>query len=465
MRINIETLGCKLNQAETGALARRFTAAGHQVVGRGEPADIYILNTCTVTGTADAKARHLLRLARRRNPGALVVATGCYADRAPLDLAKMGEVDIVTGNDGKSGLPERLVEEGVLKGSLLSPPWERTKVRGYNDDGETASPSAEGGHLSSPLTGEVRDPDANRGNGVRVTGGIPASEIAGRSSLTPLPTPHRTRAFIKVQDGCRNYCAYCIVPYVRRQETSVSPDDIVNEIRQRVAEGCQEAVLTGTRIGGYDSGGLKLTGLAQRIMKETGIARLRLSSLQPGELSPALLALWRDKRLCPHFHLSLQSGSDSVLKRMRRRYTTSEYSLAVALIRASVPDVAITTDVIVGFPGETDAEFQESLVYCRNAGFARIHIFPFSPRSGTEAAGMPGQVPEMVKKERARILLELAAESARTFREQFTGATLDVLWEQERDTGVWSGVTGNYIRVQRKDKRNLTNKLGKVNMS
>lgn len=430
MRINIETLGCKLNQAETEALARQFNAAGHEVVGRGEPADVYILNTCTVTGTADAKARHLLRMARRRNPGALVVATGCYADRAPLDLAKLAEVDIVTGNEGKSGLLERLAEEGVLP---------------------------------VPVTGE--DAVANRGNGVRVMGDSTGSGGEGKPAGTPSSASRRTRAFIKVQDGCRNYCAYCIVPYVRRQETSVPPDDIVNEIRQRVAEGCHEAVLTGTRIGGYEYGGMNLAGLVQRILKETGIARLRLSSLQPGEISPALLALWRDKRVCPHFHLSLQSGSDSVLKRMRRRYTTSEYGLAVALIRASVPGVAITTDVIVGFPGETDAEFRESLEFCRSAGFARIHVFPFSPRSGTDAAGMPAQVPEKVKKERARLMLDLAAESARAFREQFAGATLDVLWEQETGTGIWSGVTGNYIRVQRKGKTDLTNTLGKVNMS
>ncbi|MDP2920645.1 MAG: tRNA (N(6)-L-threonylcarbamoyladenosine(37)-C(2))-methylthiotransferase MtaB [Dehalococcoidia bacterium] len=406
MKISLETLGCKLNQAETEALTREFAVAGHELVTGAQDADIYILNTCTVTHTADSKSRHLLRQARRRNPNALIIATGCYADRTPLELAKLDEVDRVIGNESKSGIVARLEEEGLITEPVNTRP-------------------------------------------------VPASE---------LKPGMRTRAFIKIQDGCRNFCAYCIVPYVRRQEKSTPVEEIIAQVRQRIAEGYQEVVLTGTRIGAYDAGGLNLKDLVEHILKETEIPRLRLSSLQPREIAPALLALWQDKRLCPHFHLSLQSGNAGVLQRMRRRYTLTEYELAVALIRQMVPDVAITTDVIVGFPGETDVEFEESLEFCRGMDFARIHVFPFSPRKGTEASQMPGQVPEKVKKERTRQMLNLAVESAARFREKYTGATLDVLWEKETGKGVWSGMTGNYLRVYKKDSKDLGNKRERVKL-
>ncbi len=403
MKIALETLGCKLNQAETETLVRQFTQAGHELVTRVEDADIYILNTCTVTHTADSKSRHLLRQARRRNPTARIVVTGCYADRAPLDLAKLEAVDLVSGNEGKMTLIKRMEEEGYLR------------------------------HAES------------------------GASVSTNPAL-------RTRAFVKIQDGCRNYCAYCIVPYVRRIEKSIPLDEVIKQVKQRVAEDYQEVVLTGTRIGAYDSNGLQLKDLIERILTETDIPRLRLSSLQPQEISLELLKLWRANRLCPHFHLSLQSGSDNVLKRMRRRYATGEYEKTVALIRAMVPKVAVTTDIIVGFPGETDEEFRESLDFCRRLNFARIHVFPFSPRAGTEAAQMPGQIPEKVKKERTRLMLALAEESIRRFREQFAGDEFDVLWEKQTGQGVWSGVTGNYLRVYKKDNRDLSNKLSSVKL-
>jgi threonylcarbamoyladenosine tRNA methylthiotransferase MtaB len=403
MKIALETLGCKLNQAETEILARQFSQAGHELVKRVEDADIYMLNTCTVTQTADSKSRHLLRQARRRNPTARIIVIGCYADRAPLDLAKLEAVDLVSGNDGKLTLLERLMEEGYLTNAGLIP---HTKAK----------------------------------------------------------TTFRTRAFIKIQDGCQNYCAYCIVPYVRRIEKSIPADEVIMQVNQRVTEDYQEVVLTGTRIGAYDSNGLQLKNLIERILSETKIQRLRLSSLQPQEISSELLGLWRNDRLCPHFHLSLQSGSNIVLRRMRRRYTTSEYEKTVALIKAMVPKVAITTDVIVGFPGETDEEFDESLDFCRRLNFARIHVFPFSPRSGTEAAQMPGQTPDKIKKKRTKLMLSLAEESIQRFREQFAGDEFDVLWEKQTGQGVWSGVTGNYLRVYKKDNRDLSNQVSSVKM-
>jgi len=290
MKIALETLGCKLNQAETESLARQFVQAGYELVQHPGEAEVYILNTCTVTHTADAKARHLLRLARRQNPNIFIIATGCYAQRAATEIAAIEGVDCVVDNCEKSNLLQ------VLK----------------NIQRKTQA----------------------------VTDTIGAS------------APFRTRSFLKIQDGCQNFCSYCIVPFVRRCENSVPPGSIIEDINQRTNEGYQEVVLTGTRVGGYAFEGLNLRGLLQRILDETKIPGVRLSSLQPQEISPALIKLWKDSRLCPHFHLSLQSGSAGVLKRMNRRYSPDEYRKAVQLIRKEVAGVAITTDVIVGFRGK-----------------------------------------------------------------------------------------------------------------
>jgi threonylcarbamoyladenosine tRNA methylthiotransferase MtaB len=254
------------------------------------------------------------------------------------------------------------------------------------------------------------------------------------------------------------------VPFVRSKETSVPPDVILDEVKKRAAEGYQEIVLTGTRVGGYAYAGAyaNLHGLLRRILDETTIARIRLSSLQPQEISPELIKLWQNNRLCPHFHLSLQSGSAGVLKRMNRRYSPEDYQEVVKLIRREVPAVAITTDVIVGFPGETDREFEESLEFCRQTSFARIHVFSYSPRSGTAAAKMAGQVSDNVKKERSRQMLALAEESTAKFKDSFAGEEMDVLWEKQTDGGDWTGMTGNYIRVFAKSKDNLSNKKSKI---
>jgi threonylcarbamoyladenosine tRNA methylthiotransferase MtaB len=397
MKIAVQTLGCKLNQAETESLGRQFVEAGYELVQNPGEADVYILNTCTVTRTADAKARHLLRSAHRQNPNAFIIATGCYAQRVPSELENIEGVNRVVDINEKSNLLQ------VLKT-------------------------------------------------------IP-QKIRTIKTLTTAAAPFRTRSFLKIQDGCQNYCAYCIVPFVRVNETSVPPDSIINEINLREAEGYQEIVLTGTRVGGYNFSGLDLRGLLQRILVETKIPRIRLSSIQPQEISPELITLWKNNRLCSHFHLSLQSGSARVLKRMNRRYSPGDYQNVLDLIRQEVPAVAITTDVIVGFPGETDKEFEESLALCKEVGFARIHVFSYSPRTGTEAAGMTGQVPEKVKKERSRRMLALAEESARKFKESFSGESLDVLWEKQTEDGDWTGITGNYIRVTTKSDDDLSNKL------
>jgi len=399
--VALDSLGCKLNQAEVQQLARQLEAAGYKLVGPSDKADIYVINTCTVTHVADRKSRHLLRLARRRNPSARLIAIGCYAHRAPAELARIEGVELVLGNDRKMNL---------LK--LLGVPQSMEKVAA-----------------------------------------IPSGPHA----------PHRTRAFLKAQDGCKNFCAYCIVPYVRSRLQNVPVERITAQVRRLVAGGYREVVLTGTEIGSYESSGVNLENLIRRILADTPVPRLRLSSLKPHHISASLVSLWQDARLCPHFHLSLQSGSDAVLKRMKRRYTADGYRETVELIRGSVPDVAVTSDVIVGFPGETDTEFRETLDFCREMQFARIHVFPFSPRPATEAASMPDHVPAGIVKGRVGLMLSLAKESSKAFHKHFIGKTLDVLWEQ-RSGSVWSGLTGNYIRVYTRSNNDLANIIAPVKL-
>jgi threonylcarbamoyladenosine tRNA methylthiotransferase MtaB len=396
--IALDSLGCKLNQAETEIIARQFLDTGCKMVSPVEAADIYILNTCTVTHIADRKTRQKLRGYHRLNPEAKLVAIGCYAERSPAELQELDGVNLVIGNNDKSNTLQILKDAGYIG--------------------------------------------------------------KGAEALTPslYENSRRTRAFIKVQEGCGNFCAYCIVPHVRSREASVPIDHVLEDIKQRVAEGYREVVLTGTEIGQYRDNGVNLTGLIERILSETGVTRLRLSSLQPSEVSPGLINLWRDRWLCPHFHLSLQSGSDGVLARMNRRYRVDGYRRTVALIRDVVPDVAVTTDVIVGFPGETEAEFLETLDFCEEMQFARIHVFPYSPRPGTAAAGMPDTVSAAVKKERSRRMLALAKDSLQRFIGHFLGQNREVLFEQ-KSGGIWSGLTGNYIRVYVKSGTDLTNQL------
>jgi len=318
----------------------------------------------------------------------------------PQELTRIEGVGLVVGNDEKSRLPWLLKEAGWLS--------QPTSIQG------------------DPIT---------------------ASESV-----------FRTRAFIKIQDGCNNFCSYCIVPLVRGREKSLQADQVVAEVRHRVSSGTKEVVLTGTEIGSYNYDGINLKRLLKNILTETDVVRLRLSSLQPQEISPELIDLWHNPRLCPHFHLSLQSGSDGVLKRMKRRYTISDYQKAVSSIRALVPDAAITTDIIVGFPGETDEEFQESYEFCQKIGFARIHVFPYSPRQGTEAAKMPANLTNSARTQRNQNLGALATECAQNYRHGFLGRKMSVLWEKQSG-GIWSGHTGNYIKVYTRSNEDLRNKI------
>jgi threonylcarbamoyladenosine tRNA methylthiotransferase MtaB len=400
LTVAFETLGCKLNQAETELLSRKLSDAGYCICSPKEPTDIYILNTCSVTHIADRKARHLIRMAHHRNPRARIIVLGCYVESAPDELTEIEGVDLVLGNEAKSDLP-RLLKK-------------------YN-------------------TKTVKTPAAD------------------------LPQM-RTRSFIKAQDGCNNFCTYCIVPLVRGREKSQPPDEVINEVQSRVNSGYQEIVLTGTEIGRYNHDSLGFTDLLRRILSETGVKRLRLSSLQPQEITRDLIQLWQDPRLCRHFHISLQSGSDTVLKRMNRRYNTAEYSNKVDYLRNNIPEVAITTDVIVGFPGETDAEFHESYDFCKNIKFSRMHIFSYSSRKGTAAAQMNGQIPPAVKKQRSDKMLALAKLSLQNNHERFLGSSQVVLFEQNSNS-LWSGYTDTYIKVYAKSNIDLTNRLVRVKLT
>ena len=406
--IAILTLGCKLNQAESQALARELLSHGCGVTQRPEPADAYVINSCSVTHVADRKSRHLVRLARRLSPNATIVLAGCYAESGGADLAGRIGADLVMSNGYKASLAEELLRR------------------------------------------------LGHGNGCR-------------SSLPPSDGP-RTRAFVKIQEGCNDVCSFCIVPRTRGRERSVPVERVVTEVLARQAEGVQEVVLTGTQLGncGRDLG--RPGGpapLLAALLARTAVARLRLSSLQAQDINEDLLRLWDAPRLCRHFHLPLQSGSDRVLAAMRRRYSARQYLEAASLVRERVPDVAITTDVMVGFPGETEADFQETYRLCQDAGFAAIHVFPYSRRPGTAAALMRDQVSPAVKRHRLARMLALARASTDAFRARFQGRTMTVLWEQARRRGaraVWQGLTDNYLRVYT-DAENLATDLPRQDLT
>lgn len=401
--VSIVTLGCKLNQSDSEAIARRLAGKAVRVSDRPvRGAEAFVINTCSVTHVADRKARHMVRLARRLSPGAQVVLTGCYAETAPPDIATSTGADLVLRNAEKPQVAERLLA-----------------------------------HLAS------------RGD---PAGGCPA----------PVRDGLRTRAFVKIQEGCNELCAFCIVPYTRGREVSVPIERVVEEVRMRESEGVLEVVLTGTQLGNYgrDLGWTEHgpRRLLEALLEQTSIPRIRMSSLQAQDIHPALLDLWQDRRLCPHFHLPVQSGADRMLAAMRRRYTARQFLEAVEAVRESVPGAAVTTDVIAGFPGETAGEFEATLEVCREAGFAAMHCFPYSKREQTGAAKMAGHMPPEVRRERLERLLDLARESSAQFRQAHAGSIAEVLWEQESD-GLWQGLTGNYIRVYTAASEDLTNQL------
>jgi threonylcarbamoyladenosine tRNA methylthiotransferase MtaB len=406
VKVYLHSLGCRLNQGEIQKMARQFAAAGCVLVEEPGAADVCIVNTCVVTVQAERKSRHLLRTLHRANPDARIAAIGCYPTLAPEKVAAAPEVAWAVPNAEKDQTVVLVLGE--------------------------ASPV-----LALPLR--------------------PADETGGAA-----PVPYRTRAFVKVQEGCENHCTYCIVRHLRGPSTSRPPDEVLGEVRAHVAAGYQEVVLTGVNLGAYgrDLGIARgLESLVSVLLDQTALPRLRLSSLEPWDLDEGFFSLWQDRRLCRQLHLPIQSGCDETLRRMGRRNTADEFARLAEAALAAIPGLALTTDLMVGFPGEDEAAFAESLAFVRRVHFARLHVFRFSPRPGTPAIRLPGRVPHHLSRERARRMRELGEGLARVFRERFVGQEMDVLWEHRRPDGRYHGLTDNYLSVVASSTDDLHNRI------
>lgn len=416
--VALHNLGCKVNAYELDFMQQMLQEKGYKIVPFDEVADIYIVNTCTVTNIADRKSRQMLHRARNLNPDAVVVAVGCYVQTGEESLEADGTVDLAIGNNKKGEIVEILED--------------------YLDRRETSF-----GNVSA----EIHKIDIGRA--------VEYEELSLRE------TSGHTRAFLKIQDGCNQFCTYCIIPYARGRIRSRRKEDVLAEAARLAEAGYQELVLTGIHLSSYgialqsgspmERSGSELLPLLGELSALAGVERIRLGSLEPGivteDFAKGLFAL---PKVCPHFHLSLQSGSDAVLRRMNRKYDTAAYLEAVMRLRKYYENPAITTDVIVGFPGETEAEFQETADFVSQVGFYEMHIFKYSRRQGTPAADMPGQLTEAQKAARSERLMKLEREMSRAFRETFVGQTVSVLFEEriEREDGIWwIGHTPHYVKA------------------
>ncbi len=398
------TLGCRVNHYETEAMAEKFIREGYEITQFENFADVYVINTCSVTNMSDKKSRQIISRARRRNKEAIIAAVGCYSQVAPDEVSKIEGVDVVLGTRNKGDIvyyvnkakdehrPQLMVGE-VLKNKQ----FEELNIEEYQD---------------------------------------------------------KTRAFLKIQDGCNRFCAYCLIPYTRGTTCSKDPDMVLTEIKKLNEHGFKEIILSGIHTASYGvdlDGNVSLITLLEEIEKLDGIERVRIGSIEPSFFTDEVIEKIKNmKKLCPQFHLSLQSGCDATLKRMNRRYTAKEYEDAVNRIRENLKDASITTDVIVGFPGETDEEFNETYEYLKRIKLTKTHIFKFSPRKGTKAADMSNQVDGNVKEQRSKALIDLNEKNEGDFSKSLVGRELDVLIEQEvsNKAGVFEGYTRNYVKVE-----------------
>lgn len=415
-KVALHNLGCKVNAYETEAMQQMLEAAGYEIVPFEPGADIYVINTCSVTNIADRKSRQMLHKAKKMNPDAIVVAAGCYVQADTKKAEADASIDIIIGNNKKQ--------------ELIS-------------------------ILESYRTGHQKTTEC-----------VDINHTKEYENLEIDRTEEHTRAYLKVQDGCNQFCTYCIIPYARGRIRSKKTEDVVNEVKRLAASGCQEVVLTGIHLSSYGKERPEdqenLLTLIQAVHQVDGIERIRLGSLEPGiiteEFAAAISSL---PKVCPHFHLSLQSGCTTTLKRMNRRYTAEEYREKCEILRKYYPAPALTTDVITGFPGETEEEFEESRSFVDSIHFYETHIFPYSKREGTKAAGMPDQLTEQVKKERSRILIALGKEHQREYMEQFLGQEKEVLFEEQQTVEgqeYWTGHTMEYLKIAVISEENLENK-------
>lgn len=402
-KIAFYTLGCKVNQADTASMENLFLRSGHQLVSFDGEADVYIINTCVVTNTGQRKSRQTIHRAIRKNPNALIVVTGCYPQTAAEEVKAIVGVDMIIGNQDRAQIVQ-LVEERLA-------------------------------HRQTDTLDAVH----------KLTASTAFEEMAA-GDITD-----KTRAFLKIQEGCNQFCTYCIIPYARGPLRSRSLESIRTETQRLISAGFKEIVLIGIHLGCYgkeNPDGPTLYDAVKTVLDVPGVQRLRLGSLESVEVEPRLLTLMQeDARFCRHLHLPLQSGCDKVLQAMHRPYTTAKFKTLLADIKTKVPDIAITTDVIVGFPGETEADFETTCKFAESCGFSKMHIFPFSARKGTPAEKFAGAVTEAVKKERADILGKIDETMHKTFLQAMVGQKTEVLFEQPAGEDYFEGLTGNYQRV------------------
>jgi threonylcarbamoyladenosine tRNA methylthiotransferase MtaB len=446
----VATLGCKVNQADSEAISEQMSTAGFVQRDFSEIADVYIVNTCTVTHLGDRSSRQMISQARRRHPDALLVVTGCYAEMNPQAVAALPGVNLVVGNSGKESLVDAIKEQWKAAPIGTSHPLEAiTSIEQHEPNRILPMLQADTQHIGSdsafPLFGSDEEPRPDNPSRISLASDGTAVSAAANSRLLS-----RTRVQMKVQDGCDNRCTYCIVPYVRGGSRSRSIESVVEHVQRKVRAGFQEIVLTGIHLGDYHPGGDEkrdLGDLIAALLSETDIPRIRVSSLEPEDFRLEWLELWEDPRMCRHLHLPMQSGSDYILRRMARRYNSERYRTIVTTAKRLVPGIAISTDIITGFPGESDSDFEATYQLAAALQFAKAHIFRFSPRQGTAAARMQGQVKEEIKKARSERMLALNELDVRRFRHQFLGETVQVLIESYKHAR-WEGLTDNYLRVE-----------------
>lgn len=415
MKVAFTTLGCRVNQYESEAMAEKFIKSGYEVVSFSDIADVYVVNTCTVTNMSDKKSRQMISRARRLNDKAVIAAVGCYTQIAPEKVSEIGDVDVILGTRNKGEIvywvnrareeKKQIVEvNDVLKNKV----FEDLRIEEYQD---------------------------------------------------------KTRAFLKIQDGCNNFCSYCLIPFARGAVCSKKPERVISEVKQLAAHGFKEIILSGIDISSYGvdlEGNYNLLTILQEIDKIDGIERVRIGSIGPEFFNYHIIKeIGKLKKLCPHFHLSLQSGCDETLKRMNRKYSVEQYKAIVNSLRDNIEDVSITTDIIVGFPGETEEEFNKTYEFLKEIKLAKMHIFKYSPRTGTKAASMKNQVDGTLKEIRSKMLIKLNEENEKEFMSRYIGRKVKVLYEQKTSEGIdmYEGYTPNYIKVLSKAKENVKEKI------
>lgn len=417
--VGFMTLGCKVNQYESEAVSTIFEDSGYSIVDFDQMADVYVINTCTVTNLSDRKSRQAIRRAKKQNANSIIVVMGCYAQTSSGEVAEIDGVNLVIGTKDRN----RIIE-----------------------------------FISRIEAGECR---------INAVDNIMTTNIFEDLKLNTYK--ERTRAYIKIQEGCSQFCSYCIIPYARGPVRSRKPEDILEEVKTLADNGYLEIVLTGIHIASYgrDLKTIDLLGLIKQIHQIDGIKRIRLGSVEPRTISEQFVEAAKQlPKLCPHYHLSLQSGCDETLKAMNRKYTSEDYMKCVKLLKDNIKDVSLTTDLMVGFPGETDENFDQSLNFAQRVGFLKIHVFKYSPRKGTPAASMQNQIPPSVKDERSERMLKLSDSLEKQYMSQYLGKTVEVIFEQQVNgqKDLYEGLTANYMRVVAKCSEDIKGKMLRVNI-